>query len=203
MKKNQSLVIETKFSIVEYTIMVESIVDGFFGIDGEYQPHIGMANAMRLFYNSCVKHSKFDDEIPHNFTDIMLVDKLAEDDELMTAFNDALDDCRPFRFSFGNAFYNANDMIQTKKDSFANTIEMIKNALLSAIESIKNVMTQENIDAATQIAEEISSGKIDFGKIMEAYAGSPEFKRIVSSGKKDQGAAKKGNNVVKISPLKK
>lgn len=194
----KKFIVDTKLGIVDFIVLVESIVDGYFDDEGEYQPHIGMANTMRLFYNKCVKHSDYDSEIPHDFTDIMLVDKLAADKEFIIEYNRALngndycDSC----FDFGNANDLAEDMVHQKIMSFAPTIESLKKTLLSVVESIKDVMTPENLDAATSIAKDVTSGKIDYTKIMNSFAGSPEFKGIVEFGKANDEGTKK------VSPLK-
>ena len=43
-----------QFDVLEYTTLVNQLVDGFFDENGEYTPHIGDMNAMLLFYNVCV-----------------------------------------------------------------------------------------------------------------------------------------------------
>lgn len=171
------MTINTKLNLVEYESIVDSIVRGYFDYNGEYTPGIGYANVIRLFYDICVTDSKFDNEIPHDFTKITLVDLLEADDEFMAAFEGALN-VESHRFDFGNAFKDALDIVNTKRGSFGETL---KNILTYLIPILRDIMTPENIGITKSIAEDISSGKIDFAKIMAAYGSSPEFKKAVSS----------------------
>ena len=52
--------VKENFEIVDFATMVDSIVAEYFDAEGNYTPHIGMLNAMRVFYNECVTESKFD-----------------------------------------------------------------------------------------------------------------------------------------------
>ena len=46
------MVIKKDFSVVDYVSLVNGIVGEFFDSEtGDYQPHIGRLNVMRLFYN--------------------------------------------------------------------------------------------------------------------------------------------------------
>ena len=173
--------IDTKLNLVEFVSVTEAIVNGYFDIDGEYMPHLGFANAIRLFYNICVEDSKYDNEIPHDFTDITLVDMLESDDEFMDAFEAAISSGKN-RFSFGYAYSSAIDVVTTKRNSFA---EGVKSILLYLTEALKGVMTPENIEATKAIAKDITEGKIDFTKVMTAYGDSSEFTNAIEKEQTD------------------
>lgn len=183
------MTINTKLNLVEYESIVNSIVCGYFDYNGEYTPGIGYANVIRLFYDICVTDSKFDNEIPHDFTEITLVDSLEADDEFMTAFENALR-VDSHRFDFGNAYKDALDIVNSKRDSVG---ESIMRAISYLMGLLRETMTPENMDVTKRIAEDISSGKIDFAKIMAAYGGSPEFKKAVSSNQSE-------DNIVPMRP---
>lgn len=46
-----TMVIKKDFSVIDYVSLVNGIADEFFDVNGEYQPHLGRLNVMRLFYN--------------------------------------------------------------------------------------------------------------------------------------------------------
>lgn len=133
--------VNTKLSLVEYSSVVEELVDGYFSISGQYQPEIGIANAMRVFYNMCTTDTAFDAEIPHDFIEVMLVDQLANNDEFLEAFNDCVSNCSTgYGFTFGNAFKDAQSIISERKrfspvvafiQAVADQVGMALNTLLS------------------------------------------------------------------------
>ena len=86
--RKQKIVVNTELSMIDYLVMVNDMVLEYFNEDGEYQPHIGMLNVMRLFYNHCVIESKFD--TPHDIIDAMDMEIIVEDDDFLNAFNDAI-----------------------------------------------------------------------------------------------------------------
>lgn len=83
------MTVKTELGIIGYVSMVDEIVLEYFNADGEYQPHIGMLNAMRLFYNECVKESKFDEQLAHDNIDAMEMEALVADQEFIEAYNRA------------------------------------------------------------------------------------------------------------------
>ena len=171
------MTINTKLNFVEYESIVDSIAYGYFDFNGEYTPGVGYANVIRLFYDICVTDSKFDSTLPHDFTEITLVDTLESDDEFMEAFENALK-VDAHRFDFGNAYRDALDIVRSRRDSLGENLKRIISLIANML---RETMTPDNIDITKKIAEDISSGKIDFSKIMAAYGGSPEFKQAVSS----------------------
>lgn len=196
--KDKVLIIDTKLTLIDYISLIDALVDGYFDVDGNYQPHIGMANAMRLFYNLCVKKSIFDNTIPHDFSDIILVEKLASCDEFILQFNNAisLGSICCIDFTFGYAYNQAMEIVQVRNDpmyKMSNDINVFLNSLLSLI---SNVMTQENIDITRDLANDIKSGKLDFSKIMMAYANSPEFEKAISGPKDTQAHEDQKTNIV-------
>ena len=100
--KTKKMKVNTYIGMVEYLTMVNEIVLEYFDEDGNYQPQIGILNAMRLFYNECVIESKF--ELPHDITDAMDMEIMVTDDEFVNEFNNAIIGDRPgIRFDFANA----------------------------------------------------------------------------------------------------
>ena len=83
MENTTKLVIDTKLDVATYLFLVDNIALEYFAENGTYQPHIGYLNTIRLFYNTCVKQSQYDNSIPHDFVDMSAVNVLANDDEFM------------------------------------------------------------------------------------------------------------------------
>lgn len=103
------MVIKKDFSVVDYVSLVNGIVGEFFDSEtGDYQPHIGRLNVMRLFYNECVVESKFD--LPHDFEDALMMDVLVEDEEFINEFNTAIKGDGKMRLDFANAYAEAMEM---------------------------------------------------------------------------------------------
>lgn len=131
--------VRTNLSLVEYVGVVDAIVDGYFDAEGEYQPALGYANTMRVFYNICVEESKFDSEIPHDFVDIIMVDKLAADQEFISNFESAnREGCEGFTFS--HAVVDAKEVVRTRTRSLSYSItpviKVISQVLNDAIDKI-------------------------------------------------------------------
>ncbi|MCD7810268.1 MAG: hypothetical protein LUG91_00185 [Ruminococcus sp.] len=167
------MTVNTKLSLFDYLAMVENIASEF--IDeksGVYQPHIGQLNAMRLFYNFCVTESKFDDKYEHNIIDAEDMEEIVADEEFIEAFNNAirpdvyLDIC----YDFACAYADAMEIVNVKKTSLGNVINAIGNMINSVFENISSVFTEDNIGTISQIAEDMSKGKVSAEAIVDAYA---------------------------------
>ena len=176
--------IDTKFGVVKYVEAVNAIVEGYFDANGKYQPHMGLLNAMCVFYNMCVKESKYDDEIPHNMFDSFDLEALVSDQEFEEAFQNSME-IKAIRLDFANAFRDAIDIVNEKKGSTARIIEVIRIELEKLIQSAGNVMTEENMAIMEKIAKHIKDGNLDVDKFIETYGQSEMFKRLLSSREKN------------------
>lgn len=185
------IVVDTNVSLLDYMALVDSIVDAYFDIDGEYQPQYGMINTMALFYKGCVIESELDSEVPHDFDDIMLVEKLARNEDFIREFNEATS-YDGYGLTFNSAYNDAMDIITQKKMSHTYSIDAMKKAILEMINSVSDIMTQDNIDAAVRIAHDVREGKIDYSSIIAGFNNSPEFDKIISSGEKDHSLQDSG-----------
>lgn len=182
MENTTKLVIDTKLDVAKYIFVVNNIALEFFSEDGVYQPHIGHLNTIRLFYNCCVKQSQYDDTIPHDFVDMSAIDVLAKDDEFMDAFNKAMYD-HNFKMTFRMAYDDAMQIVEHKKNSFVSITEFITDALEKLIEKMTPVLTKENIEHVSKIAEGMSKGETTAQAFVEEYIKSQRFKDIVSAKK--------------------
>lgn len=149
---------ETGLSLVDYSVIVENIVDGYFDFDGIYQPHIGQMNAMRIFYNNCVKESVFDEKYPHTISDIMDMQEIVNDTDFIEAFNTAIQ-LGAMKFDFANAFDTALSIVDMKKSSVGHVVEIVKKALIDLASELNRVMTPENMESLKMIANAIGGGE--------------------------------------------
>lgn len=162
------MVIKTDLSVIDYVSMVNGIVDEYFDVDGEYQPHIGRLNVMRLFYNKCVTESKFD--LPHDFNDALMLEPLIQDEEFIAEFNKALKGDGSICLDFANAYAEAMEIVNVKKGSFGNAVNIIKNSISNIIDMINPVLGADNIDKFKQIADSFSNGNLSADTIVKVFA---------------------------------
>lgn len=176
---DKKMVVDTKLEMFPYLQAVNDIALEYFNVDGVYQPHIGVLNAMRIFYNLCVKESKFDDEYGHDIYEATDMEKIVLDEEFMTEFNKAIWNTENIVFTFGNAYQQALDIVECKKISFENTITMISKAITDIIEQFSAAMNEETIDKIVDVANKISDNKINADTIVEAYSQSQQSKKNI------------------------
>lgn len=175
-----TMIIKTNMNVIDYVSLVNSIVSEFFDGDGEYVPHIGRLNAMRLFYNECVLESKFD--LPHDFQEALDLDVLIEDEEFIKEFNDAVKGDGMMRLDFANAYAEAMKIVNTRKDSFNSMANALKNVINNVVEKMSSIISDDAIAKFTKIAENISSGDISAEALIDAYGKSQRINDIASKG---------------------
>lgn len=164
-----TMVIKKNLSVIDYVTLVNGIVNDFFDAEtGEYTPHIGRLNAMRLFYNECVTDSKFD--LPHDFEDALQMDVLVEDDEFIKEFNAAVVGDGVIRLDFANAYADAMEAVNAKKNSFGNAVNIIRKAIEKASESISSVVTDESLEKLTKIADSVNTNNLSLDSFVKAYS---------------------------------
>lgn len=163
------MVIKKNLSVIDYVTLVNGIVNDFFDAEtGEYTPHIGRLNAMRLFYNECVTDSKFD--LPHDFEDALQMDVLVEDDEFIKEFNAAVVGDGVIRLDFANAYADAMEAVNAKKNSFGNAVNIIRKAIEKVSESISSVVTDESLEKLTKIADSVNTNNLSLDSFVKAYS---------------------------------
>lgn len=148
---------ETKLNLVKYCAIVESIADGYFDFDGTYQPHIGMMNAMRVFYNECVAESVFDEKYPHNITNILDMQDIVNDDEFIKVFNLCIN-TEAISFDFGNAYCDAMKIVDNRKSSLLNMFEQIKNMVAGLSTELEHILTPDNLKVVKDVAVALGKG---------------------------------------------
>lgn len=178
--ENKKMVVDTNLGIVDFIQVVNDIALEYFNVDGAYQPHIGMLNAMRIFYNICVKESQFDEEYGHDIFDALDMENIVKDKDFINEFTNAtVPVCE--KLDFANAYIKALDIVENKKTSLNGAIEMIRNMIFEFMDSVDGIFKDENLEKITDIAEKISNGKINADTIVEAYAQSQRLKDVENS----------------------
>lgn len=182
----KKIVIDLNLSMVDYFTIVDEIVSEFFDKDGTYQPQIGHLNIIRLFYNNCVKDSKFEETIPHTIMDAMELEPLINDSEFMIEFDKAVrfdKEHLMIGFDFKNALRDALDIVETKKNSVERLIDYVRVHVVSLLQDFSATVTDENIKEVAQIAKDISDGKLTAQDIADAYSNTARYNEVVSAGK--------------------
>ena len=176
---DKKMVVDTQLEMFPYLRAVNDIAIEYFNVDGVYQPHVGVINAMRIFYNLCVKESKFDEEYSHDIYEATDMEKIVLDKEFITEFNNAIWNTTGIGFTFGNAYQQALDIVECKKNSFENTITMLSKAITDIIDQFSTAMNEETIDKIVDVANKISDNKITADTIVEAYSQSQQSKKNI------------------------
>lgn len=183
-------VIDSNLNLIEFLAMTESIADGYFDDDGNYQPHYGLINAMRLFYNVCVKQSKFDEKYPHNIVEMSDLDEIITDDYFRQYFyNEIYNGVEGINFN--TAYDNAREIVHQRNSSVTNIGEQVKHMLVNFTDSISAYLNEDNLNKIGVIAQDIQNGKLSADSIVEAYGNSDRFQRVVSGEFNDDKASKK------------
>lgn len=170
-----SFKVNTMLSLVDYAAVVNEIVLQYFDAEGEYQPHMGLFNTMRVFYCVCVKSSKYDDSIPHDFSDILEVDKLASDTDFINAFNDAIVPTAK-KFDFANAYCDAMDIVEVKKNSLTSFVTRIGNSMKDIVNQVNGLINTDQLDKIESVAKTVSKNGIDPDKLIQDYKNSKAYK---------------------------
>lgn len=158
------MLVDTKLSIVDFVSIVNGIALEYFDTDGSYTPHIGLLNAMRLFYNECVKDSKFDGDIPHDIQDAIEMEAIVADEQFISCFNASLK-ADGYALDFATAYNEAMKIVEQKKTSVYGAVELIKNILMQVFDNMNSVITPENIQKITDLFDKMNGGNVDVAAI--------------------------------------
>lgn len=164
--------INTKLSIVDYMMVVEEIVQEFFDIDGEYKPHFGELNAMRIFYNYCT-------EPEVQIVDLLEMQEIIERDEFIDAYSAAIrlsDGSTPKKqLDFYNAYYDAKEIVYQKVNSYQCLATAVENAMKTLFDTLLSRFNNDSMQRLIDVAEKVADKNIDEQAIAEAYGKSARF----------------------------
>lgn len=174
------IIYDTSLGLVDYFAMVEEIVSEYFNEEGNYQPHVGRLNAMRLFYNHCVKDGKFEGEIAHDIVDALDMEPLVKDVDFVMAFTEATSNIKANELSFGNAYNDSLAIVKVKKSAFERIADGFLKSLSSLVDKAAPFLNEDVLAKVSDIAKDIGNGKISAQSIVDAYANSERLKEVVS-----------------------
>lgn len=160
--------INTKLSIVDYMMVVEEIVQEFFDIDGEYKPHFGELNAMRIFYNYCT-------EPEVQIVDSLEMQEIIEQDEFVEAYNNEIHGEHKKTLDFHNAYYDAKEIVYQKISSYQCLATAVENAMKTLFDTLLSRFNDDSIQKLIDVAEKVADKNIDEQAIVEAYGKSARF----------------------------
>lgn len=171
-----SMEVDNNLDVVRYVLVVENIVDNYFD-KGNYRPHIGELNAMRLFWNECVKKSPWDN-LGHDIVNIFELADVLREQEFIDAFTEALKHSNHgYEYTFGNAYWTAMDIVDNKKSSVGSIIDCLVDGVQRIIDVITPGFENINIDKMKELADKVKDA--DFASdVVDAYAKSNRIEDI-------------------------
>lgn len=163
--------VNTALNYLQYAMLVEKIADGYFEENGDYQPHYGILNAMRLFYVTCVAESPYDAEEGSPrveiVSDLETFLPIMDDREFVQQYFHAIDDAYDHEFNFGLAYHDAMSVVRYRMSSVKNAIEYSKNNVLALLEQFTEALSENNLEKITGLTtrlEQSLHGETDRGK---------------------------------------
>lgn len=174
---NKEIIVKDNVDIVIYSAAVQAIANKFFDEENNYTPHFGRTNAIAVFFNYFVDGVSLDNYFADVEGDID-IDFLLANEDCLVLYNEALKGNGTFRLDFCNAYTDAIDMVNQKKNSIGNVIDSIQSAISMIADKISPVFTGENLEKLTNIAKDVSSGNLSAESIAAAYGNSQRIKDI-------------------------
>lgn len=150
-----------EFDIINYTNIVDNIANEFFDESGEYTPHIGKLYAMSVFYNECV-----DDANKTKIDDILQVQPLLNNKKFITAFDRSTRKTSKIRLDFANAYNDALDIVNYRRTSFNNAVNIVKNAINDVVDKIKSSISNDDLSKMSDLVENISNANLNIDYIL-------------------------------------
>lgn len=177
-----------QFDVLEYTTLVNQLVDGFFDENGEYTPHIGDMNAMLLFYNVCVvdKDVVTESGLPiDDFDNLDEVNALFSDDDFIGCYNEAIAYTGTILYDFGNALKTALEIVNYRVNSVSRALLAIYNQFSETLNKINTLMSPENIQLLSEFAKNVSNSNFNAQAVEDAFMATEAWKRIMETDKKN------------------
>lgn len=178
-----------KLKLADYIRLVDEIVEGYFNSEtGEYLPHIGEIHTMYLYFKNCAIAEDGDEITPENIdtdgdTDFEKLEKIADDADFLTAFEDALFCQHDEYFGFSNAYCHAMKIVESRVENGGLLVQRIINGMTNIADMLSGTFTEENIQTIAQAMNDIKEGKLSAESIADAYANSERFKQNTEDAK--------------------
>ena len=144
--ENKKMVVNTELDMLQYVNCIENIVSKFFNDEFDYEPYIGMLHTMCIFYNLCVKDSKFKESVGDEVHEVWDIRDVAKDDEFIKEFNKAIREQDDFRLNFNNAYKQAMDIVENKKNPINSVLDLIKDFGVGYANSLNELLDIGGVD---------------------------------------------------------
>lgn len=148
----KKLIVNTELSTTDYMQMVLDIADSFFDNDGKYAPPLGKIAAMSLFFAKCVTGGTLKEKYGSKELSIDDLNEIISDKAFKKAFNKSVN-VEKLKLDFGNAYWDAVDIAETKKTSVGTIIDMIQKLVESFTEQADMISSDEKLDKLSEIAK--------------------------------------------------
>lgn len=166
-----------KLNLVDYLQVVNEITNEFFDANTyEYTPQIGEMFAICAYFNHCVELEEEDEIKTHPIVDIMDMEQLYDNDEFMKHYYEEIWNENNYKLTFGNAYDKAIDIVEYKKSDANAFATAIASGMGAILKSFKDSFSDDEIKRFTEIAEQVTNGKLSGEAIVEAYGNSDRFK---------------------------
>ena len=168
----------SQLNLIEYIQVVNSIEQDYFDDNTyEYTPHIGEIHAVCEYYNNCAEPEEADEFPNQPVTDITEMEKLYNNKDFMKHFYDEINnpDVNNASFTFGHAYKQAMDIVNYKKSDANSFATAISASMDSILKSFRDSFSDKEIQTFTNIAKDITSGKLSSESIVKAYENSARF----------------------------
>ena len=161
----EKIIVLDNVDIVTYSAAVREIAEKFFDEDGNYTPQFGRINSIGVFFN------RFVDAVSLEafFADKeVTIDLLAGEEGCLQLYNAALARNRGFRLDFANAYADALDIVKQKNTTLGGAISTIINAIGELSDKVSPILTDENIEKLSKIADDVAKGDLNAESVVKA-----------------------------------
>ena len=116
---------------------------------------------MSVFYNECV-----DDANKTKIDDILQVQPLLNNKKFITAFDRATQKTSKIRLDFANAYNDALDIVNYRRTSFNNAVNIVKNAINDVVDKIKSSISNDDLSKMSDLVQNISNANLNIDHIL-------------------------------------
>lgn len=185
-----SIIVNNNVGIVEYSAAVFEIASKFFDEDGNYTPHFGRINSVGVFFKYFVDEDSFEKYLVENGHDLdsfggdnSWVELILGDETLSKLYNEAFGETYipGFALNFANAYLDATNIVEYKKNSMENAIENVGKMIQSIIENLDKYLSGTNLDKVFSIASMFAKNGITEADVVEEYFNSDRFKKLMEA----------------------
>lgn len=156
-----------RVGIVEYCAAVNEMVEYFFDEDGNYEPQFGRINVVKVFFNYFVDG----DSIKEYFADIdgeIEIDDIMNSDDCLELFNNELRKGGDYRLNFCNAYREAMEIVNQKKQGWENAARVIVRSVNEILDRISGELSEDKIEKFKKIVSEIREVNVTPEQIINA-----------------------------------